>query len=35
MPGSSTLCGLGKRARSVTVPVLSLTITSENWTVPV
>ena len=25
MPGSSTPCGLGKRARSVTVPVLSLT----------
>ena len=35
MPGSSTPCGLGKRARSVTVPVLSSTVISENWTVPV
>ena len=35
MPGSSRPCGLGKRARSVTVPVLGSTIASANSSVPV
>jgi hypothetical protein len=34
MPGSSSRCGLGNLARSTTVPVVSLTLTSENSMVP-
>ena len=34
MPGSSRPCGLGKRARSVTVPVFWSTMASENSTCP-
>lgn len=34
MPGSSSCLGFGKMARKVTMPVLSSTLTSANWSVP-